>query len=306
MIPTHNTSITENTAIWAAFYGHREFVTVFAAEKSAADRIIDSIKAELERNDLLLADFPEICLPIRALDGRPQRCPYQTYHGRPTLMHLGAGEVVLPTIIPCTCKPGTTSCPWLPHPRGCLAKSSGAIILSYGLTAASRGAKFKRPDGRNARPDLAIVDDFQTNESRKNHPSRLRNGWASSRKVSSRAPATSVSLLVIINGTVIQPDDGMDQLLSDPAWQGARAAMVKTWPGGSRESEPHKMLWMVQYARNLAHDLRPRERDRPGTGTRGGHGVLCRAPRRNGCRLGGVVGGMLQSRQRNLRAPARL
>src|SRR5690349_8237859 len=55
------TTISENAAIWATLYGHRRFVPIFGAEASAADGNIDSIKLELSENDLLFADFPEVC-----------------------------------------------------------------------------------------------------------------------------------------------------------------------------------------------------------------------------------------------------
>jgi hypothetical protein len=48
---------------------------------------LESIKTELDANDLLLADYPEVCHPIQALDGIANRCNGQLYQGERT--HIG-------------------------------------------------------------------------------------------------------------------------------------------------------------------------------------------------------------------------
>lgn len=138
------TTIGENAAIWAVIYGHRRFVPIFGANAEAADGNIDSIKIELSENDLLYADFPEICHPIRALEGKPQRCASQTHKGHRTHIEWRADTIVLPTI------------------EG--SQASGGVIKSRGLNAAGRGMKFKRPDGTQQRPDFVVIDDPQRNE----------------------------------------------------------------------------------------------------------------------------------------------
>ncbi|HHK42523.1 MAG TPA: hypothetical protein ENJ50_08910 [Planctomycetaceae bacterium] len=44
--------------------------------------MLDSIKTELEGNDLLLEDFPEAVFPIRSLEGIANRCSGQLFQGR--------------------------------------------------------------------------------------------------------------------------------------------------------------------------------------------------------------------------------
>jgi hypothetical protein len=73
------TTITENAAIWATLYGHRKFVPIFGADANAAKGNIESIKLELNENDLLAEDFPEVCHAIRELEWKPQRCASQTF-----------------------------------------------------------------------------------------------------------------------------------------------------------------------------------------------------------------------------------
>ena len=56
--------LAETAAIWSMVYGHREFVTLIGATESATLEMLDSIKTELEVNENLAADFPEVCFPI--------------------------------------------------------------------------------------------------------------------------------------------------------------------------------------------------------------------------------------------------
>jgi hypothetical protein len=60
-------TIGENSLIWGTLNGHIRFGAVFAAEGSLATESLSSIKMELAENDLLFEDFPEVCLPFRAL-----------------------------------------------------------------------------------------------------------------------------------------------------------------------------------------------------------------------------------------------
>jgi len=139
------TTICECACIWAVLYGHREFVCLIGSDEGHAASMLDSIKTELETNELLMADFPEVVFPIRALDGIANRCSGQLYQGKRTYVSWTAKEIVLPTI------PGS--------------KASGAIIKVAGLTGRIRGMKYKRPDGRTVRPSLVVLDDPQTDES---------------------------------------------------------------------------------------------------------------------------------------------
>lgn len=79
-------------------YGHWEFVTLIGATETAALELLDSLKTELEVNENLAADFPEVCYPIEQLDGIANRCAGQLYHGERTRIIWTSNEIVLPTI----------------------------------------------------------------------------------------------------------------------------------------------------------------------------------------------------------------
>lgn len=218
------TTVSENAAIWAVSYGHRKMVPVFGAESTAASGNIDSIKMELAENDLLLEDFPEVCFPIRALEGKVQRCASQTHHGERTYVAWTADTIVLPTI------PGSLA--------------SAGIITAHGLLGASRGMKYKRPDGIQQRPDFVIIDDPQTDDSA-----------SSGNQINKRLKVIQKAILkggglrkmaVVMNATIIQPDDMIEQLLDHklhPAWQGERIKMVP------RFADMHETMWLGDYQR---------------------------------------------------------
>ena len=91
-------SLTEVAAIWSMLYGHREFIVLIGATESAALELLDSLMTELEVNEHLAEDYPEVCFPIQQLDGIANRCAGQLYHGERTRITWTSNEIVLPTI----------------------------------------------------------------------------------------------------------------------------------------------------------------------------------------------------------------
>lgn len=214
-------TISENAAIWATSYGHRLFIPVFGANRPAADGMIDSIKTELSDNDLLYDDFPEICHAFRALEGKPQRCRSQTYRDELTHIRWTASSVVFPT---------------MPE-----SKASGAIIITRGLTAGIRGMKYKRPDGKQQRPDFVIIDDPQTDKGA-DSALQIQKILKTIRKSILRLGGHNRRLAVCINATIIEQDDVVCHLQSDPSWQSIRVKMVEKFP------DSHESFWMDEYA----------------------------------------------------------
>ena len=137
--------MSEGAVLWASLYGHRSFVVPIAATKTLAEATIETLKNELETNDLLEADFPEVCIPIRKLERSANRCNGQTCMGQRTRIGWTKKEIVLPTI------------------EG--SKASAVRVRASGLVGAIRGMKVKDDDGGLLRPDLVIPDDPQTDRS---------------------------------------------------------------------------------------------------------------------------------------------
>jgi hypothetical protein len=208
--------------IWCTATGRRNYVSFFGADRTKAADSIDSIKMELGENDLLYADFPEICHAFRALENKPQRCASQTHNGKLTHIDWTADTIVFPSI------------------EG--SKASGAIISCHGLLSASRGLKHKRPDGTTARPDLVVLDDIQTDDSAKS-AAQIAKRLKIIRKSILKLSGHGKTLTVVCNGTVIEKGDVMDQLLADPSWQGVRVKAIRSW------SKHHDDMWMGEYKR---------------------------------------------------------
>lgn len=144
------TTICERILTKYTLEGRLSYSVLLAASGPMADNSLDAIKSSIEENPLLLEDYPEVCVPVQALENTPNRAHYQIVSG---LRHDN-GE-------PYTC--AASKFVWcgqeiiFPDVPG--SPSAKAIIAARGLDAAIRGLKKK---GR--RPQLAVIDDPDTEE----------------------------------------------------------------------------------------------------------------------------------------------
>ena len=223
-------TLAETAAIWSMLYGHREFVTLIGATESAALEMLDSIKTELEVNENLAADFPEVCYPIEQLDGIANRCAGQHCSGERTRITWTSNEIVLPTIKD--------------------SKASGIIVRVAGITGRVRGMKYKRSDGRSVRPTLVIIDDPQTSESAGSlEQTRKRVRVLAGDILGLAGPGQKIS--GIMPCTIIRPGDMADIILNrntHPDWNGEKTKMVYEFPKNMK-------LW-DEYAEIRAEALR--------------------------------------------------
>lgn len=206
------TTIHQRAAIWAIIYGHARYVFIVCADAEKAKKALRSIKTEFEFNQLLFADFPEVCYPIRKLEGTAQASKKQHVDGIPTLIDWTVGSAQLP------------------HVEGSIA--SGSLIGVGGITGAARGAQVTLPSGEVLRPTLLLVDDFQTRESAASTTqSKTRLDTLAGDLAGMRGPGEPLAILATM--TVIYRGDAADRLLnrSDyPDWHGTRKKLVYEWP----------------------------------------------------------------------------
>lgn len=209
---TGKTTLIEYGTIYAIAYGLRRFVVPIAATDTLAYKILDSIKSEFQNNPLLLEDFPEICYPVRKLEGIAQRAKGQTYNGVPTGIVWGTDSVRLAAI------PGSLS--------------SGAVIETKGITGSIRGMREKNADGSTMRPDLVLIDDPQTDETaRSAMQTSKREAVINGAILGLAGPGKKIAALMAC--TVIVPDDLSDRFLDHqkyPQWQGERTKMLVSEP----------------------------------------------------------------------------
>ena len=231
---------SENATLWMTLYDHRKYVIFLGANSEMADMAIESIKMELAENDLLYEDFPEVCHAIRALENKSQRCKSQTFGAKESrdangkkvvtpgeLTHIEwtADRIVFPTIL----------------------GKGGQIITTAGLLSASRGSRHKRPDGTQARPDFAVIDDPQTDESAISPTLTAKRMRILQRGVM-QLGGHGNKMSAAINATVIEPNDMVDELsdpIKHPEWPTVRTSGLVSLPS----SEAIEKHWMGEYRR---------------------------------------------------------
>jgi hypothetical protein len=220
------TTLVVVAVIWALLYGHRKFVMLLAGSGPLASVLLDSVRASLEGNDLLLADFPETCYPIRKLERIYNRCNGQRLDGRPTDMKWTKWSVVLPSV----------------------GDRAGGVLRAHGLTGSFRGAQHTSRLGV-LRPDLVIADDPQTKTSARS-PRQCDDREQLLKRDALGLGGPGVSIACVVPCTVIRHGDLAHRLLdrkANPDWQGETAKLLYTFPS-DREK------W-AEYARLRAEDL---------------------------------------------------
>jgi hypothetical protein len=150
------TKICERTLLKYTFQGIIDFSVLFAATATLSQDSLQAMRFEIEKNDRLSADYPEICVPVRALGDTPNRAHYQLVsghrhdNGQPFHMESSkftwcGNEIYLPNV------PGS------PAAHG--------IIATRGLDSAVRGL-----NKLNRRPQVAVIDDPDTKETVNSDP----------------------------------------------------------------------------------------------------------------------------------------
>lgn len=207
------TTLCQVACLWASLYGHRRFVLFVAASQEKSLNLLDEIKVWAETNKVLQEDFPRALYPIQKLERIAQRAKGQTYQGIPTRITWTGDTISWPMV-------EKSDCP-------------GYAIQAAGMNgSAIRGAKFSTDQGVSIRPDLVLIDDFQTRESAAS-PTQCRKiiKILNADVLKCAGPGRSISAMAAC--TIIEPDDAAEQLVTaviSPKWQGERVAMIKQWP----------------------------------------------------------------------------
>lgn len=212
------TTLAEITALYATVYGFRRYVLIVAAnDKPLAADILVSLQRELEREGPFAEDFWEVCFPMMALEGVPQRATGQTLDGERTRPEQSREGIRFATVR---------------KRDGTLYPSSGAIIEAVGMSAGIRGRKSQDGDGKPIRPDFIILDDPQTRESARS-PTQIVDRLSIIRGDILGLAGPETKIAVVMPCTVIYPGDLADQLLDrqkNPQWQGRRTKRLISFP----------------------------------------------------------------------------
>lgn len=201
------TEITRGLLVYIVLAGLVRFPLCVASTTDLAKKSFVDFKKKFATNDLLLEDFPEVCFPVRALDGAPQRAGRQHVDGVLTEIVWTGLDVSLPRV------EGS--------PYG------GVKMSYYGLDAAFRGANTE-----SCRPDFVLIDDPETRESAKSY-SQIADREAIIDQDIAGLASQEESLAIVLLSTV-QNDYCLSYRFTDPkikpAWNGVRFGLVDKWP----------------------------------------------------------------------------
>ena len=220
------TALTERAIIWAILYGYRRYVVAIGDGRSAAQEILETVQTEIESNEKLIADFPEVCYPIAQLQGIVQRATGQRYHGRPTDISWGSsGTIVFPTI------------------EG--SPSSGAILVTAGINSRLRGMKRTTSDGRELRPDFVFLDDVQNDRSASSQ-SQIDKRLKVIRGTVLGLAGAGKKMAGVMACTVIRRGDVADICLDrqqSPEWNGTRYGLLEAMPVNEELWKQYHEIW---------------------------------------------------------------
>lgn len=206
------TMVLVRAPTYAALKGLRRYPVMVGGTGPLASGLLRFAKSDIETNELLFEDFPEVCYPVRCLGGMPQRCHGQLCRGERTRMEWSNDRIVLPTI---------------PH-RG----ASAVVIEAASIEGAIRGLNYPLPDGAAIRPDVAIIDDPQTRESAKSvSQCEARSQIIEGDVLGLAGP--EVEMAAFLGCTVIERGDLADRYLDraqKPEWKGVRCKAIVTFP----------------------------------------------------------------------------
>ena len=232
---TGKSTIVSLSLLWSVLYGHHRFLVLIAANDGKARKGLEALKMQIGSNPVLMADFPEVCLPVRCLGGVTNRQAGQTLAGERTRISWGKEELIFPSVA------GSVS--------------SGTVVLAGGITSAiTRGPVHTLPSGEIIRPTVVLLDDFQTRESAKSLSQVQDRLDIIEGDVAGMAGPRS-GLAMLATGTVIYTDDGADQLLDrdlNPDWNGIRKKFLLRFPDDLRAPNS---LW-IQYSEIRRDSLR--------------------------------------------------
>lgn len=228
------TSIVLWACLWAILNGHQQYLVLIGATQGAAKGLLEQLKDELESNELLLEDYPEVCYPIAKLEGVNQR--RLLFHGEPIKMTFTKTKIVLPNI------PGSIA--------------SGSVIGVAGLTGALRGLNHRLPTGEKIRPGMVLLDDPQTDVSALSpQQCEKREKLIVGAVLGLAGPGKTIAAVMCC--TVIALNDLSERFLDHdkhPEWHGKRTALLKSFPKLEGEQLEALMSYADSRAQGLAAD----------------------------------------------------
>lgn len=200
--------VVKGLLVYLVLAGLVRFPLAVAATSSLARRLFRDFRSKFASNQLLYEDFPEVCHPVRSLEGAPQRAARQHVDGRLTNIVWTSNDYVrFPDVV---------------------GSPFGGVKMAYfGLDSAFRGVNI---DGD--RPDFVLIDDPETEESAKSDLQITDREDVIDKDIAGLAGQTSSMAIVTL--TTVQNAKCLSFKLTDrsikPAHNGVRFGLVRKWP----------------------------------------------------------------------------
>lgn len=142
------TKLAIYTALFLTLTRLSTFPMVIGKNQRKSEAELRTVREKLQQSQLLLEDFPELCMPLQAIGGWSSRARMQTVAGEFCNAELAADHLIYPTI-------GRHQLPddW---PDDLEPVSQGQILASIGIDGGIRGTNY-----RDKRPTIAIIDDIE-------------------------------------------------------------------------------------------------------------------------------------------------
>lgn len=200
-------SIVKGTCAWAVNYCHRRFPLWIGATGEQVSQNYRNFKLMYERDEILQADFPEICVPVLALGGSSRGAETQTVNGVRTFVRWGEKGLHFPFI------PGL--------------RELQCYFRTATITGAIRGINCE-----NVRPDFCVLDDIETKES---VASALQTNDRMNKIEQDVAglPEQGGRFSLVYIGSIMRVDCITDMLTDkdrNPSWNGERFRFMEQFP----------------------------------------------------------------------------
>ena len=221
------TTILRIAAEWAILHGHSRYCVLVGATSDDAKNNLEWIKEQLEFNDKLLEDFPEVCIPIRALEGSSRRCLGQTVDGQRTRIQWSLKKIRLPIL------------PDKVQKRRNHSHCKGAFFEVRSIEGSLRGINTS-----GLRPDLVLLDDVETRESAQSDVATKKIITKIETDIKGQA-SQQVALTRLYVGTIMH-DETVTARLTDPqrspSWNGKRYCYMQQFPKDEKKWEEYVKL----------------------------------------------------------------
>lgn len=202
---TGKTTLLTDTLLWCIVTGLVHFPVVVAANQQAANNIVRNLWKIVETSQPLHECFPELTSPVRALNGRHQRCASQHIGGVRTNLKFSASQIHFGDV---NGVPGASV----------VARGSGASVR--GLLDASTGQ----------RPDFVFLDDPQKKASIARSQTQLDQLQEYIDSDLRGLGGSDASISIFIAATPMAPGDIVDRLSRRPDVMTIRRPLVSSWP----------------------------------------------------------------------------